>query len=151
MRIENAINQIRGPETTERREAEVRRQRSAPNRGDVVEISHAARELGQVDLGSVDDVRGKLVEEIKRRVASGYYDRPEVLRAIADAVLNSGIVTGVAEEAREVSSLSKAVENLPEVRQDRVAQAVERAASGYYDSNGAAVHVADKVLDGLVG
>ena len=151
MRIENAINQICGPETTERREAEVRRRRSVPNGGDVVEISQAARELGQVDLGSVDDVRGKLVEEVKRRVASGYYDRPEVLRAIADAVLNSGIVSGVAEEVKAVSTLRSAVADLPEVRQDRIAQAAERVASGFYNSSRAAVQVADRVLDGLVG
>ena len=105
MRIENAINEVRGPNALDRRDTEVKRRRQAAKSGDVVEISNAARKLGsqairRADLDAVSDVRQARVEEVRQRVADGYYDRPEVRQAIADAVLDSGVVEGVATEAK---------------------------------------------------
>ncbi|MEQ1855319.1 MAG: hypothetical protein ABL963_02560 [Longimicrobiales bacterium] len=64
----------------------------APPRGDQVEISAEARSLaerGGVDRVPFTDAR---VVEIKERLQSGFYDRPEVVRAIAERIVDSGEV-----------------------------------------------------------
>ena len=156
MRIENAINEIRGPEALERRDAEVKRRRQSARTGDTVEISNAARSLGsqavkRSDLDSVSDVRQTRVDAVKQRVASGFYDRPEVREAIADAVLNSGVVDQVGQEAQQVNAAREELANAPEVREDRVAQARERVAAAFYDSSGVLAETADRLLDSFVG
>ena len=92
MRIENALHEVRNSRPWEQRDAGVKRRRGSQRSGDVVEISPAARNLGtqtvsSADLASVKDVRQARVEEVRRRVESGFYDRPEVRRAVAEAVL----------------------------------------------------------------
>ena len=155
MRIENAINEVQGPQQTERRQlSDMRRKRSAGRAGDVVEISNTARSMGaqlSADLSSVSDVRQARVEAVRQRVASGYYDRPEVREAIADAVLDAGVVDAVAQEIQEARTAKRELASVPEVREDRVAQARQRAATGFYDSAGVRGEVADSVLNALIG
>ncbi len=156
MRIENAINEIQGRKPIERREAEVKRHRNAPPAGDVVEISKAARALGsravsRADLEAVSDVRQARVEEVRQRVATGFYDRPEVRRAIAETVLDSGVVDDVGQEAGQVRATKELLPEVPDVREDRVALARQRVASAYYDSANITSQVADRVLDALIG
>ncbi len=139
MRIENAIHELRGPDLQERRSEEVKRRRQAPKAGDVVELSKTAQSLGSQsvsasDLNSVNDVRQARIDAVKQRVAEGFYDRPEVRRAIADAVLDSGVVEGVRQEARQVGQARSEIENVPEVRLERIEEACRRVASNFYDS-----------------
>jgi len=155
MRIENAINEVQGPQQTEKRQlSDVRRKRTAGRAGDVVEISNTARSLGaqlNADLSSVSDVRQGRVEAVRQRVASGYYDRPEVREAIADAVLDSGVIDAVAQEVQEARTAKRELANVPDVREDRVSQARQRVATGFYDSVGTRADVADSVLNALIG
>jgi len=156
MRIENAINEIRGAEKPERRNAEVKRRQGPGRAKDVVEISKAARSLeaksvNRADLAKVSDVRQARVEAARQRVASGYYDRPEVRAAIADAVLDSGVVDAVGEEVQQAREARQQMDVIPDVREDRVAQARQRVAAGFYDSAGAQAQTADRVLDALIG
>lgn len=155
MRIENALHELRGPDLQERRSQEVKRRR-APKANDVVELSKTAQSLGSqsvsaLDLNAVSDVRQTRIEAVKQRVAEGFYDRPEVREAIADAVLNSGVVEGVRQEARQVGEARSEIENVPEVRQDRVEQARSRVASNFYDSANARAETAARFLDNIVG
>lgn len=156
MRIENALNEIRGSKPLEQRDQDVKRRRSTPGAKDVVEISEAARTLGsqkasEAGTDSVSDVRQTRVEEVRQRVATGFYDRPEVRQAIADAVLDSGVVSGVKQEARQVKGAQQSLAQVPDVREDRVAQAKQRVATDFYNSAAARTDTADRVLDALIG
>ena len=100
MRIENAINELRGSDAPGKRSEEIRKRRQAPRAGDVVEISKQARVLGSstvtsADVDAVSDVRQYRIDAVRQRVSEGFYDRPEIREAIADAVLNSGLVDEV--------------------------------------------------------
>ena len=155
MRIENALHELRGPDLQERRSQEVKR-RQAPRSNDVVELSKTAQSLGSQsvspsDLNAVSDVRQARIDAVKQRVAEGFYDRPEVREAIADAVLDSGVVEGVRQEARQVGEARSEIENVPEVREDRVEQARRRVASNFYDSANARVETANRILENIVG
>ena len=155
MRIENAINEVQGPQQTERRQlSDTRRKQRTGRAGDVVESSTTAKSLGaelNANLSSVSDVRQARVEAVRERVASGYYDRPEVREAIADAVLDSGVVDAVAQEVQEARTAKRDLASVPDVREDRVAQARQRAATGFYDAAGVRSEIADSVLDALIG
>ena len=156
MRIENALNEIRGSKPPEQRDAEIKRRRSAPAAKDVVEISKTARALGSQtvsaeQLDAVSDVRQARVEEVRQRVATGFYDRPEVREAIADAVLDSGMVEGVEQEARQVKGAQQHLADIPDVREDRVAQAKQRVAADFYNSTSVQEETADQVLNALIG
>ena len=156
MRIENALNEIRGSKPPEQRDAEIKRRRSSSATKDVVEISETARSLGSqtvstAQLDSVSDVRQARVEEVRQRVATGFYDRPEVRQAIADAVLDAGVVTGVGQEARQVKGAQQRLADVPDVREDRVAQARQRVAADHYNSASVREATADQVLNALIG
>lgn len=67
---------------------------SAPSRqgarGDHVDISDAARSLAEQGAPDRVPFTEARVAEIADRLASGYYDRPEVRRAIAERIADSG-------------------------------------------------------------
>lgn len=156
MRIENALHELRGPDLSERRSQDIKRRRQAPKANDVVELSKTAQSLGSQsvsasDLNSVADVRQARIEAVKERVAEGFYDRPEVRAAIADAVLDSGVVEGVRKEARQVGAAHSEISNVPEVRQDRVQQARQRVATNFYDSANARTEMAARILEHIIG
>ena len=156
MRIENVINEIRGPEQPDRRNAEIKRRKGAGRKGDTVEISKAARALGaqsvsRADLDSVGDVRQARVEAVRQRVAAGYYDLPDVREAVAEAILGAGVVDSVGEEVRQVRSAQDHLVDVPDVREDRVSEARQRVAAGFYDSAGVQTQTADRILDALIG
>ena len=156
MRIENAIHEIQDPKPLERRDAEVKRRRNTARGGDVVEISNAARTLGsqsvsRSDLESASDVRHARVEEVRQRVSNGFYGRREGRQGIADAVLDSGVVDSVGQEVRQVRSAQQQAADVPDVRQDRVAQAKQRVATDFYNQAGVTEEMADRFLDSLIG
>lgn len=155
MRIENAINEVQGPQQTERRQvADIRRKRNAGRAGDVVDISNEAKSLGtqlSTELNSVSDVREARVEAVRQRVASGYYDKPEVREAIADAVLNAGVVDAVGQDVQDVRNAKRELATVPDTRNDRVDQARKRVETGFYDSAGVRKQIADTMLGQLVG
>lgn len=156
MRIENAINELRGSDAPGKRSEEIRKRRQAPRAGDVVEISKQARVLGSstvtsADVDAVSDVRQYRIDAVRQRVSEGFYDRPEIREAIADAVLNSGLVDEVRGEAKQVHQARQEIKDVPDVRSDRVDQAKRRIASGFYDLQATRNEIGRKLSESLIG
>jgi len=156
MRIENAINELRGQEVPGKRSEEVRKRRQAPKAGDTVEISSQARTLGSsaitsADVDAASDVRQARIDAVRQRVAEGFYDRPEVREAIADAVLDSGLVDDVQCEARQVKQARQDIQDVPDVREERVEQAKRRVASGFYDLQATQDEIGRRLSESLIG
>ncbi|HAA75292.1 TPA: hypothetical protein DCE37_09250 [Candidatus Latescibacteria bacterium] len=156
MRIENAINELRGPDVSEKRNEEVRKRRRAPKAGDVVEISNQARSLNVskikvADVDAAPDVRQARIDAVRQRVAEGFYDRPEVREAIADAVLDSGLVDDVRSEAKQVKQAREDIQNVPDVREDHVEQAKRRIATGFYDLQTTQNEIGRRLSESLIG
>jgi anti-sigma28 factor (negative regulator of flagellin synthesis) len=156
MRIENAIHELRGSDVPEKRSEEVRRRRQAPKTGDVVEISTQARVLStssitSADVDAVSDVLQARIDAVRQRVSEGFYDRPEIREAIADAVLDSGLVDGVRGEARQVNEARQEISNVPDVRADRVDQAKQRIATGFYDLEATQDEIGRRLSESLIG
>lgn len=156
MRIENAINELRGADVPEKRSEEVRKRRQAPKAADVVEISTQARTLGSstitsADVDAVSDVRQTRIDAVRQRVSEGFYDRPLVREAIADAVMDSGLVNDVRNEARQVNTARQEMKNVPDVRSDRVDQAKQRIATGFYDQQTTQEEIGRRLSESLIG
>lgn len=154
MKINGLLTELRNIAQTDRKAADAKQRSGATRSGsDVVQISDRARTLKsqQEDavaaLKETPDIRQARVDQVKARVAQGYYDRPEVRQAVADSLLDSGAMKGAATEKRQANAAKSALANTPDVRQDKVDRAKQRVASGFYDTQ----EVRQKAADGLVG
>lgn len=158
MKINGLLSELRNIAQADRKAAETKQRTGATRTGsDVVQISDKARtlksqqETAVAALKETPDVRRARVEEVKARVAQGYYDRPEVRQAVADSVLNSGVVKEAVAEKRQANAIKTAVASTPDVRKDKVDQAKQRAASGFYDVPEVRRKVADGLVEGVLG
>ena len=121
MKINGLLTELRNIAQTDRKAADAKQSSGATRSGsDVVQISDRARTLKsqQEDavaaLKETPDIRQARVDQVKARVAQGYYDRPEVRQAVADSLLDSGAMKGAATEKRQANaakSLSTVVDN----------------------------------------
>jgi len=158
MKIEGILSELRNISQTDRKAADAKQRPDAARSGsDVVQISDKARtmksqqETAAAALKETPDVRRARVEEVKARVAQGYYDRPEVRQAVADSILHSGVVKEAASERRQVNTARAAAAKTPDTREDLVAQAKQRAASGFYDTREVRQKAAEGLMEGVLG
>lgn len=158
MKINGLLTELRNIAQTDRKAADAKQRSGATRSGsDVVQISDRARTLKsqQEDaiaaLKETPDIRQARVDQVKARVAQGYYDRPEVRQAVADSILNSGTMKEAVSQKRQASSAKAGLANTPDVRQDKVDQAKQRVASGFYDSQEVRQKTADGLVEGVLG
>lgn len=148
MRIENLANEIvQKPKTTGRRPSAEKGTRVS-SKGDSVQLSSAGKLLSNP---SIDGVKSTRIEAIKQRVKEGFYDRPEVRVAIADALLSSGAVEPVIAEVQDIKITQKQLPNVPDVREDRIREVAQRVQDGVYEGSEVMNQVANHVLDSLLG
>ena len=82
------------------------------------------------------------------------YERSQILYKTADILTNKSEEFAqllARESSKTIREARKEVDAVPEVRAERVAEAKQRAAAGYYDSAGVQSLTADRVLDALIG
>lgn len=157
MKIEGILSELRNITQADRKAADAKQRPGAARSGsDVVQISDRARtlksqqETAAAALKETPDARQARVEQVKARVAEGYYDRPEVRQAVADSILDSGVMKEVASERRQVNIARASAADVPDVRADQVAQVKQRVASGFYDTEEVRQGLADGLLDRML-
>lgn len=157
MKIEGILSELRNITQADRKAADAKQRPGAARSGsDVVQISDRARtlksqqETAAAALKETPDARQARVEQVKARVAEGYYDRPEVRQAVADSILDSGVMKEVASERRQVNIARASAADVPDVRVDQVAQVKQRVASGFYDTEEVRQGLADGLLDRML-
>jgi flagellar biosynthesis anti-sigma factor FlgM len=158
MKIDGILSEIRNITQADRKAADAKqRPGAARSSSDVVQISDRARTLKSQQeatataLKETPDVRQARVEQVKARVSEGYYDRPEVRQAVADSILNSGVMKEVVSEKKQANAAKSAMARTPDVREDKVAQAKQRVASGFYDTEEVRKKAADGLIEGVLG
>jgi anti-sigma28 factor (negative regulator of flagellin synthesis) len=124
-------------------------------KADQVDISETARALHvrqqQVDttkdaVQQLPDIRAERLEAVTRRMSEGYYNRPDVIRKIADAVVRSGVIQDAVQARAAVSTVLQRMDETPDVRPERVESAKRRAAEGAYDTPEVIQKVAEEIL-----
>ncbi len=100
------------------------------NRKDILQVDRKRQEEIRLQenarllLGELPDKRPDKIAEARRRMDSGYYDRPEVLEETAGKII---------EENSSTTALRTKEESNHEINPDRVNTARQRLADGYYD------------------
>jgi hypothetical protein len=150
MRIDGLSERPRVQPSTPR-STPVRSGRQAREAGDVVELSKGAQDVaGLSALANAAEVEpNPRLAQIRERVNQGYYDTPAVRQQVADAVLGSGSMDQTVRDAAQVMVARQQMEEVPEVRPDRVAASRERVGTGFYDTPAARQQTASRVLDNL--
>lgn len=149
MRIDGLPNLSKVSQSTQRNDAA--RQKGKPGRADdSVEISSTAKqavELGET-LKTAPEQANPRIAEVRERVQSGYYNSEQVRREIAGALLDSsGSLREVVDEVAEIRTAHRQLDEVPEVRADRVDQTRARAASGFYDQPQVRLDTAQSIID----
>ena len=119
---------------------------------DVVEISRGAQEVSELSaLARAESTEtNPRIDDIKRRVESGYYDARQVREQIADALLDS---PGMRDDVSDVvvfKGAQEALDAVPDEREDKVSEARQRVESGFYNRGEIQRDTADRILDELV-
>ena len=146
MRIENLLTEIHHPSTMKGASRRQASEGKAVAKGgkDAFVPSRAGSVLAQAQ---VEDVRQSRIDEIRHRVKSGYYDKPEVRLAIADALISSGMADPVLAEVQEIKITRKKMMELPDVRERKVVEAKQRVEDGFYKNVTALTGAAENFLD----
>jgi anti-sigma28 factor (negative regulator of flagellin synthesis) len=147
MRIEGLPNLQKVSQPNQRTDS-TRERRSASESSDSVEISTTAKQAA--DLSAVartaPNTLNPRIEEVRQRVASGFYDSDQVRQEIAGAILDSDSVRPVVDEIGVVRQARQQLESVPDTRPERVDEARERVASGFYDQS----EVREATVDGFI-
>ena len=149
MRIDGLPN-LPNTQQANQRSSAVSKKKSDVPPGDVVEISDGVQ--GTADLSAAlkaapESNLDHRINEIRSRVQSGYYNSEEVRQQIAGALLQSDGLKDVVEDAGQVRIAREKLADIPDVREDRVNDARQRASTGFYDQSQVRIDTADRILD----
>ena len=150
MRIDKLSHQPKISQS-QQRNVSVRGNNEHARADDVVEISRGAQEVSELSaLARAESTEtNPRIDEIKRRVESGYYNARQVREQIADALLDSPSMRNDVSDVAVFKGAKEAVDAVPDVREDKVNEARQRVESGFYDRSEVQRDTADRILDEL--
>ena len=152
MRIDGPSNQPKVP-TNQKNSALVKEKSGQITRaGDSVELSGGPTDLASLsDIAKQgDQVRTSRVEEVRTRLSSGYYNTEEFRNDLAEAVLSKGVVDEVVADSIHAQEIRRQVDEVPEIRSDRVENAKSRVSDGFYSREQTKLDTADSIIDELI-
>lgn len=147
MRIDGLPNLSKVTQSNQRSEAI--RQKPTAGRADSVEISRPAKAAAELTeaLKTAPEQPNPRIGEIRERVRSGYYDSEDVRRQIAGVMMGADGLRPVVNEVAQVRAMRRELDSVPDTRADRVAEARERAGSGFYDQPQVRAETAQRIID----
>ena len=150
MRIDKLSHQPKISQS-QQRSAPVRSNKESGHADDVVEISRGAQEVSELSaLARAESTEtNPRVDDIKRRVESGYYNARQMREQIADALLDSPSMRNDVSDIAVFKGAKEAVNAVPDVREDKVNEARQHVESGFYDRSEVQRDTADRILDEL--
>jgi hypothetical protein len=148
MRIDGLPEQPKVSQANQRNTA-ARPNKEGARPADSVEISRDAFELAgltKLAKAASEDFNPRL-REIRERIDSGFYDTREAREKIADAVLQSDGVRVVVDDIDQFRAALEKLAEVPDIREDAVATARSKVASGAFDTREALVNTAQRMID----
>ena len=151
MRIDKLSHQPKISQS-QQRNAPVSSNNERARADDVVEISRGAQEVSELSaLARAESTEtNPRIDEIKQRVESGYYDARQVREQIADALIDSPGMRDSVSDVVVFKGSQKALDAVPDEREDKVNEARQRVESGFYNRGEIQRDTADRILDELV-
>ena len=116
---------------------------------DVVEISKGTQDVADLaeSIKASDADVSPRVAEVRARVQAGYYDSEPVRRDIADALLRSDSMRETVDDVVQARVAREGIAALPDVREERVAEARRQVDVGHYDTPEVRSETAQRILD----
>ena len=150
MRIDKLSHQPKISQS-QQRNVSVGRNNERTRADDVVEISRGAQEVSELSaLARAESTEtNPRIDEIKQRVESGYYDARQVREQIADALIDSPGMRDSVSDVVVFKGAQKALDAVPDEREDKINEARQRVESGFYDQGEVQRDIADRILDEL--
>ena len=151
MRIDKLSHQPKISQS-QQRNVSVGRNNERTRADDVVEISRGAQEVSELSaLARAESTEtNPRIDDIKRRVESGYYNARQVREQIADALLDSPSMRDDVSDVVVFKGAQEALDAVPDEREDKVSEARQRVESGFYNQGEIQRDTADRILDELV-
>ena len=151
MRIDKLSHQPKLSQS-QHRNAPVRSNNESARADDVVEISRGAQEVSELSaLARAESTEANpRIDEIKRRVESGYYNARQVREQIADALLDSPGMRNDVSDVAVFKGAQEALDDVPDVRESKVSEARKRVENGFYHRGEIQRDTADRILDEIV-
>jgi hypothetical protein len=121
---------------------------------DSIELKKDAKEVGKAAAYKPNIARaeqsatdtGKNLSEVKQKTSDGYYDSREVREKTSDKLLASDDMKDVVKDYHLSEAARQALDQIPEIRHDRIADVNQKIAAGYYDNPENFGNFADKII-----
>lgn len=148
MRIDGLPNLQKVSQPNQRTES-TRQKGKTERADDSVELSPSAKNAAELTetLKTAPEQANPRINEIRQRVESGFYNTEDVRREIAGVMLDADGIRSTVNEVSELRSVQRQMADVPDVREDRVSESRERAASGFYDQPDVRQQTARSIID----
>lgn len=96
-------------------------------------------------LEELPEVRPDRVQEARRRLESGYYERPEILKRTTEKILEDGTALRPIH-LKDLAQINQAADDDNRTEHERVQDARRRLLTGYYEQSEVLNETARKIL-----
>lgn len=120
---------------------------------DVVELSKDAQEVSDLTakiIGSNETGMSLRLQEIRAKVATGFFNTREGLEAIAEALEEAEPIADVVGEIETVKLAKRQLEDLPEVRPEKVQEAKQKVEQNLYFEPQVEADTAENILNEMM-
>ena len=120
---------------------------------DVVELSQDAKEVSNLAAkitGAEETGMSPRIQEVRAKIDSGFFNSREGLEAVADAMQNADPITDVVSEIATVQTAKRQLEDVPEVRPEKVQEARDKIEQSFFFSREVEEQTAGNLLDEMI-
>ena len=116
---------------------------------DTVEISGGAQSVAELtELAESTPAQSKAnLDGVREKVQSGYYNTPEALENVANAVIESDVLQDAVSEIAQFQTAKEQLSEIPDVRAEEVERTKQLADSGFYNQREALEGAADGMIN----
>jgi hypothetical protein len=119
---------------------------------DMVEISGGAQSVAELtELAESTPAQSKAnLDGVREKVQSGFYNTPEALENMANAMIESDVLQDAVSEIAQFQTAKGQLSEVPNVRTEEVERTKQLAGSGFYNQREALEGAADGMINEIV-
>jgi len=137
---------------TKQQSAAVRPKKEGAQASDTVEISQGAQSVAELtELAESTPAQSKAnIDGVREKVQSGFYNTPEALENMANAMIESDVLQDAVSEIAQFQTAKGQLSEVPNVRTEEVERTKQLAGSGFYNQRDALEGAADGMINEIV-
>ena len=137
---------------TKQQSAAVRPKKEGAQASDTVEISQGAQSVAELtELAESTPAQSKAnLDGVREKVQSGFYNTPEALENMANAMIESDVLQDAVSEIAQFQAAKEQLSEVPEVSTEEVERTKLLAGSGFYIQFEALEGAADGMINEIV-